>query len=343
MKTNYHKWLELKVINNYFPRGICEVLNIVPSKETARHFKNYNMLMKKNGNRFSFYIGTASQSTFDFNKDFEGLTDLYFQVITDDPLFFNYTDIPYLNGQQICYFDNTSNPEVPDRLQQNQFTGTEDLIAFKQKRLTVQLPAGKTDLEIKKNDGESIKKVSVDGSKAKNYQLDLNSQDEGVYELWLNNQRQEIFFLGGKLPENCLGVLHFNIENLIHGDNGPRYNLTFNARSVYWQYRVVVRETRKIEVVDMRITGVREEKYAGPEKQQIADGRTAQVFTTTTPVRLQYRLAVNPQLQLTYSNDFSDKTNQLDINLPNPDIEELKKYHQGEHEGSFLLSTIVYV
>ena len=343
MKVNYHKWLELTVVNNYFPGGKGAVFNVIPLNNTARHFQNYNLLIRKNNHVFSFYIGLDNRSTFDLNRDFEGLTNLYFQVIIDDPLFFNYTDIPYLNQQQIFYFDNTNNPEDPGRLQQGQFVGEEDLVILKPKMFTVLLPAGKLNLEVRKYGGLTVKAVAVDGNKTKKYLLDLHHQEDGLYELWFNNQRQETFFLSEKLVENCIGILHFDIKNLAAGKNVQQYELTFNARAVYWQYRVVVREERKIEVVDMKISGMHEEAYQGPEKQQIIGGQVAQVFTTTTPVQLRNKLKTNPQLQLTYSNDFSDRKKQLEIKLPNPDVEGLKKYSRGEYEGSFLLSTIVYV
>jgi hypothetical protein len=52
---------------------------------------------------------------------------------------------------------------------------------------------------------------------------------------------------------------------------------------------------------------------------------------------------VHPQLQVNYSNEFSNRENLLEIKLPNPETEQLKKFNQKENDGSFLSSTIVYV
>lgn len=93
----------------------------------------------------------------------------------------------------------------------------------------------------------------------------------------------------------------------------------------------------------MTISGINDEKYQGPTDQQIIGGQTAQVFITSDPLQLQNKLEKSPQLLVTYSNDFSHRKNEMEIKLPNPDAEQVKKYNQGENEGSFFSSTIVYV
>ena len=65
----------------------------------------------------------------------------------------------------------------------------------------------------------------------------------------------------------------------------------------------------------MNISGLTDEKYQGPVEQEIIGGQTAQVFTTANPLPLQNKLEESPQLQVTYSNDFSNRKNQMEIKL----------------------------
>lgn len=345
MNLNYHKWMELKVTNNYFQNGICSNFDIIPFRNTSRQMKNYEILMKKGSNTFSFYAGIKGAETFAIDTNFNGLEDIYFQLINNDLLFFNYTDIPSVNENEFYYFQNNINSNTPQFFQKAQFVTQQDLIGFKPKQFNVQLPNVEVVLEIKNNNDQTIVTTTVDGTEVNNYPLNLNQYDNGIYQLWINNQLQETFFISDEeIAQNCIGLIRFSIKEIIaQYSNNLQYIINFSARHVFWQYQVVVSTSRKIQVHEMNISGMNEEKYQGPVNQEIIGGQTAQVFITSSPLQLQDKLEQNPYLQVTYSNDFSNRKNQMEIKLPSPDVEQIKKYNQGENEGSFFSSTIVYV
>jgi len=345
MNVHYHKWLDLEVTNNYFSNGGSPHFEVLPFSETARQMKNYEILMKKGSNVFSFYAGEGIEESFTMHQNFKGLDNLYFQLINNDPLFFNYSDISAKSEQELYLFQNTSKSEESNQLQTNQYVSEQDLIGYKPKVFNITLPNKQVNIEIKTDNGESVKKESIDGIKVRNHLLNLNSLDDGVYQVWLDGQFQETFFTTSEeLPQNCVGILKLNIKDLVSKNESTlKYTIDFNARSVYWQYEVVVRHLRKINVKEMKVVGVNKEDYNGPKEQQIIGEQIAQVFTTPNPIQMQYKLEESPQLQVTYSYEFSNRENLLEMKLPNPEVEQLKKFNQEENDNSFLSSTIVYV
>ncbi|PHR46556.1 MAG: hypothetical protein COA32_10455 [Fluviicola sp.] len=336
--------MELKIINNYFENGVCSAFDLIPFNSTSHQMNNYRILKKREKNTFSFYAGINSTESFEVDTHFNGLEDIYFQLINNDSLFFNYTDIPSISDNELYYFQNGINANKPEFFQKTQFVAQQDLIGLRSKRFNVNLTNEDKEviLEIKSN-SETVITKTISGIKI--YSLNLSQFDNGVYQLWVNDQLQETFFMSDQeVDQNCIGVVRLNVKEVIDQySNNLDYTINFNARNVFWQYQVVVSKSRKIQVHDMNISGIKDEKYQGPVDQEIIGGQTAQVFITSSPLQLQNKLEQNPQLQVTYSNDFSNRKNQVEIKLPNPDVEQIKKYNQGENEGSFFSSTIVYV
>jgi hypothetical protein len=345
MNLHHHKWLDLEVTNNYFSNGVCPHFEIIPFSDTSLQMKNYEILMKKGSNIISFYAGVGVEESFTMDQNFKGLDNLYFQLINNDPLFFNYSDISAKSEQELYLFQNTSKSEESNQLQANKYVSDQDLIGYKPKVFNITLPNKQVNIEIKTVNEESIKQESIDGIKVRNHLLNLSALDNGVYQIWLDGQLHETFFTSSEeLSQQCIGVIQFNIKDFVFkNQNALKYTIDFNARSVYWQYEVVVKNVRKIKVKGMKVVGANNEDYNGPEEKQIIGEQTAQVFTTSSPVQMQYKLDVPPQLQVTYSNEFSNRENLLEIKLPNPETEQLKKFNQKENDGSFLSSTIVYV
>ena len=292
-----------------------------------------------------FYAGKENQVPFDINHDFNGLNDLYFQLINNDPLLFNYSDLPLSGDQQIFYFENRINAETFNQMQQSTYVSKDDIVAAKMKKFNIQLPESTQSVEIRGSENESIiKEIFDNDAEPANYQVNLTQQNDGMHELWINNELQEKFFCSSGFSPNCFGVVHFNIKEIVANyGKGFDYKLQLNARSVYWQYQVIVPLTRKIEVIEMKVSGINGENYEDPEEQQIVGGQTAQVFISPSPLQLQYSLETNPLLQLTYTNPFSNGNKQMEIKLPNPGAEELKRNNQVGDDDSFLVTTIIYV
>lgn len=336
--------MDLTVSNTYFPDGVCTAFGLYPFQATSRYMKNYQLRINQVRNTFSMYAGTPGNQSLNVPVDFKGLTDLYFQLTVDDALFFHYTNLPVLQENQYYFFRNGKNPSDPESLQQADFVTSEDLIAFKPKRFNILLPQSEVMLQIKKDDQEVVS-ATLDGNQIKNYLLNLSGYEDGVYQLWLNKTLQETFFMSDEaMRPDCIAIVRFNITEIAANYPGNlSFSIDFDARSVFWEYKVVVPPSRKIQVEAMKIAGPANEAYDGPQQAVLIGGQEASVFTTAEPLQLQRQLEESPLLSVTYSNDFSNRKKQMELKLPNPDVEQISKYNQGKNEGSFFASTIVYV
>ena len=101
--------------------------------------------------------------------------------------------------------------------------------------------------------------------------------------------------------------------------------------------------SRRIEVTTMEIQGMENEKYEGPVKENLMGEQTAEVFTSDIPLQLREELDKHPQLNLVYVSEFSNRTDELEMKLPNPSVELITKNTNEENEVSFFSSTIIYV
>lgn len=335
----------MEVTNSYFANGICSGLHFVPFNQTSKQMNNYQILIKKDRNKFSFYVGVMESESFSISNCFQGLNELYLQFVNEDYLFFNYTDIPNINDEERYYFGNSINRKTANSIHKSEFVTKEDRIQYRQKTFTIQLPDNEVKIELKNSLGELVVSEIVNGNIDRNYFFNLKHCFDGLYQLWINNKLLQTFFITDELlNKDCIGIIKLDMDSIITKDDSQsEYKINFNARSVYWQYQIVIPKSRKIKVAEMKVIGLDNEEYIGPIEQEVIGGQISQVYTSAKAVQLQNKLEINPQLKVTYSNNFSNRKNQLDIKLPNPNAEQIRKYGQGEGEESFCSSTIVYV
>jgi len=345
MNVKYHKSFECEINHTYFSDGVSSIFSLVPLKETARILKNYDILLEKQQHLFSFYTGLKAEDTFEIDTQFSGVSNLYFQLVADDPSFFSYTNVKARSESQVYYFSNENTTKEQQQLHDSNGVTAQDLISLKPQIFNVEIPSGEFHLQVKRSSGEVVIDEQMSKPQKLSYTVDLRSHENGRYELWLNDKIHEQFFMSNEqLPSNCIGVVQLNIDVLQKNYvSDLRYSIQFNSQSAYWRYKVVVADSRKINVVDMRITGVEDEIYGGPIDQEIIGGQAAQIFTSKTPMALHKNLEEHPQLIVSYANGFSNRTNELEIKLPNPGIENITMNNNEENEKSFFSSTIVYV
>jgi len=345
MDIRYHKWLELEVTHTYFVDNVCSVLNLVPTDTTAQIFKNYQILLKRHANKLSFFVGLAEGESLDVLKQFEGISNLYFQVLQEDNFFFSYTDIEFSNEEELLFFSNLNKDTSATQLQLSQFANKTDLVSKRPEVFNVSLKPDDTLLEVKSFDGTVVITEDVSNVENPNYVVNLGGQESGVYQLFTNGQLTDTFFMTSETMEiNAIGVIQLHMESLKNSyQDGLTYHIDFDSRSVHRQYKVVLPTARKIEVTTIEIQGMENEKYHGPEQEKLMGEQMAAVFTSDIPLQLKIELDKHPQLNVIYTSEFSNRTNELEIKLPNPGLERITKNINEENEVSFFSSTIIYV
>jgi hypothetical protein len=345
MDIRYYKWLELEVTHTYFKDNICSVLSLVPTSATAQIFNNYQILLKRHENKVSLYIGLAEDESLDILTHFEGISNLYFQVLQEDNFFFSYTDIEFLTEEKLLFFSNLNKDPGATQLQLAKFTNESDLLTRRPEVFAISLKPSDTLIEVKALDGSSVISEDVTNAENPNYVVNLEHQESGVYQLYLNSELLDTFFMTSEsTPLNTIGMVQLNMESFKNDyKEGLTHHIDFDARFVHRKYKVVLPATRRIEVTKIEIQGMESETYDGPVKENLMGEQMADVFTSDIPLQLKMELDKHPQLNVAYISEFSNRNNELEIKLPNPSVEQISKNTNEENEVSFYSSTIIYV
>ncbi len=341
MNVHYHNWLNIEVLNSYFKEGMCPVIKLVPFSKTAKKLRDYDILIQKKKNLFSFHSAGPEPTSFDASSQFSNLNDLYFQLEIEDPLFSNYTDLSPIPPQQMYYFKNSENSTT---LQAGENITAEDLVTVRQTILPISPPDDNNLVEIKNDQGVTIQKEP--DSEKKYPSINPAYLASGNYQLWVNGQQIETFYhFDTVFSEKCVGVVHINVPQLINTtQETAKLTLQFKARFVYWQYQVVLPKLWSVTKKTVSLTVQNEEKFTTPSvEKQITGGQTASVFTSSTPLQLEESLSTYPQLSLTYIDSRVNRKADLLIDLPNPSAEQLKIINPEENENAFCSTTIIYV
>jgi len=336
MDIHYVKAAEIKISHTYFKDGISDVFELIPLHETAKQLHNYNVLIDKRHNRHAFFVGLRKDEGTTITSELKGIGNLFFQLTINDVQWYNYTALKPFNEGQLLYFSNHNASSGIQQLHTPPTVTDENLLTVKPKRFSVNIPSDTTEIEVKNADGESIYQKEISNLEGTSYPLDLNTHEDGYYELWLNKTLHETFFASGQaLDQNCIGIVKLHIKD--HED--AVYTIDFKARAVYWKYKIMIPESRKIEVSSISVTQGTQ-VYSGPVTEEIVGGQVAQVFKSNTLMVLQKQLEDHPLLTMSYTSDVSHRVSDLEIKLPNPSSENISKE---KDEESFFSSTIVYV
>lgn len=344
MSLNYYKWMDLEVFHNYFTQGVGLSFRLIPFSSSTKKMKNFNILPRQQKNKIEFFGGTESTTAFDISAAFNGLNSLYFKLVVEDELFFNYTNLSFANNQSCFYLENRRNEESAGLFHTSPFVSNYDVLKIRPKSFMFQLPELEVKIEIKTKDGEIKFTDEQNGVVVTNYQFDLNSFEDDVYQLWINNELHDTFFMSDEsFSSNLFGIVKINMAHIItEFNNPPQYQIKFNTRKVFWEYQIVLPKEGYFEVHEIAVKGIHNEIYTGPFYKELPNGGIAYVFASPNALQLQYQLPSTPILNMSYTNN-SSAIKQLDIKLPNPGANQLTIHKQGEREGSFYASEIVYI
>jgi hypothetical protein len=116
MKSNFSIFFSVEILHEYFLDHQCKDFEIVPSADTIALFNKAKILHRNTENRLTALIQENGAyepffnngTTKNYRSDF-GKSVFRFYLKIKNPLFFNYTNIPFdFNGQKKFYFSNLS-------------------------------------------------------------------------------------------------------------------------------------------------------------------------------------------------------------------------------------------
>lgn len=194
MDIKYHKLFQVVVRNTYFPGDVCSVVDIIPTRFTAEVMKNYEILLRKEKNVFTFYQGLPGiDKTLPF--EISGVNDLTFQVVSNDPHYFNYTDLPFKTKGKLLYFSTDNVSGTDDKLTNDSHASIIDEREIEPNPVQLQLPKGKAKIEIKYLSGVAVYTAEVEPKKPIDYSVNIHSLPTGEFELSLNGNLQRTFLM----------------------------------------------------------------------------------------------------------------------------------------------------
>ena len=350
MNIIYHKWFDIEVIHDYFIEGVCKKVALIPFSDTRTLFSNYQILMRKHENITSFYVGVNESESDTIGEELKQIGALYFQLISEDFLFHNYTEVPQAEVDQILLFRNE--PGKSD-LHVNDSVAKEDLVNFRQGQLRMdQWQEGDT-IELKNHLGEIIRKtflttdqVPVDAAMPPVSLRDLNS---GLYEIWVNGALFEtsFFHFDATLDDRCIGIIKMQPTSIGSlQDEPPRYTIQLASRAVHFRYKIVVEHRQNVQLTPIQVYFPNQStpRFHGPNAIELTGAQMAQAFTSSEPIKLQEQLTKRPLLTYTYQDpNASAGVGSDEMKLPNPSAEYLESFIDANGNTKLNTSTIVYV
>ena len=344
MNIKYHKWFSIELVHDYFPDSVCPVIDLIPSALSAGRMKNYEIRIRKGTGEFTFYVGMEASEEFDSASALNGLDELFFALMITDSVFGMYSEIPWFSDDQKFSFGNGLNGSDTTALQRAASVSKDDLLPFTGNPFALTVPEGDVTIKVSDLLGNVVFEAALQDNTHAQVPVQLPTGSEGLFQCFVNDALQQtIQILPEATPDNCLGMLRLDIAALTTAEQSEPYVLTVPVRSAFHQYKIIVPESRKIDVVQMTVTDNAGNSYTGPEEQDVIGGQKARVFTSPASEPLQQRQDKGPKLVVEYTNDMSTSVHPLEITLPNPSPESLGMYQQGEHAGAYFSSTIVYV
>ncbi len=335
--VRYHTILELQCTHSYFENNTCPVLRFLPLVGTQAVFKNYELIQRENTSGFALYAGASDQQQFNAAEHLHGMPDLFFKIQVEDPIFLNYTNLPFLKENELFYFSAAQN----NQLQKNDHVSEQDAMPLYPLVFSVPLDGnnGNKKISIQNEKGVTVIAIENITPSQPSITLDLSAHGPGSYTLWVDGEHRSTFFASDDIQAGkTIGVVRVTMQNLLaFNANSQPLQLHFIARLAFWQYHIVFPEKRQIELVEVAVESSVLGAFEGPEAGALTNGQSSQLFCSATPLPLQ-KWTETPNLLVTYVNNFSNSKNQIKQKLPLPDA----AYFSGQRDNQFIISTIVY-
>ncbi|GEM_PF-1639729 len=257
LKFQYKPLFSIRLNHEYYPKNAPNDLYLVPTPRTVKLLDKMQFLLRrKNTNteilydasslellRHKLLTGNASESK------------LSFLLYSSNPCFVNITNIPVDLKDKVFYCSNKRlGTNKKGNLHPGEFIDQDDLFDIFPQELT-ENEEGKINYKVALESGEAEEEMPVSKIQ-EGYQVDMANLLEGHYTIFGNDKELSSFInLGGKTKGSPVGYVDLflnkqikeKLVNEIEEDEleGFEYNISFDARSVFWKYIVVPNYLKK--------------------------------------------------------------------------------------------------
>ncbi len=322
MRMRYSPLFSIECRHDYFSGGVCKPFSIRPTGDCLRLLERYQGLFRPTpgGGTVAF----ATQDEVDFLALYAESAPFSFDLISADPLLFNYTDAEMAPGtrvlaEQVYYFNNLGdslNEEGGRHLlhPSGQALAAEPLpVRARRFKHRLEQPAGATGLSVVDTlAGDPVWRSAPLTPAAHVVPIDLGSLPDGRYRLRVDERDAMAFYLSDVSAAGRWGVVDIfpggpamagrvPDNQRVLDDAGHPLAKTFaihlNNRSTLWRYYIVNPNPEDHSYDGHRVEGIakRVPKQADQQGTPISfaergptrvDGRLARVFESTQPITL---------------------------------------------------------
>lgn len=127
--TRYSKIVEVNIYHEYFNDKIPKSISVSPTLTSAQQLREYGVLFKPSSNGFVLLADADSISS---SEVFSGPVTFKFSLDFRDPLFLNYTSLPYHSSQHI----QLNNLNTSKRLHRQTFVSEDDILESDQDKIS---------------------------------------------------------------------------------------------------------------------------------------------------------------------------------------------------------------
>ncbi len=327
----YQHWFTFTITHEYFTNSICPVFNIVPTHDTYKVFKNFDIKCQLQQQQLLIYAKVRPSKS--IAQELQTASDLFLQLIPTDNNFSSYTKLPSNKTQDNLIYVTNSNPSTEEVVPPT------TIVSHTPLRFTV-TTKNVQHLSVKNMQGATVFEQST--ANTPRTTVDLRALGTGRYDLWLDGKLSKSF-LGTTEPlhERCFGIVHLQMQHtvdLLKTLTLPALTLHFESKATYWEYLVVVPQDKKINLKRLEIAP---DLYK-PKTETLFQNKTAYVFVSQQPLKLVKAPQQYSILKLQYTHQFSDTIEEQDIKLPVPAANATRQTIEN-NENIYYSRTIIYV
>jgi len=242
----YFTLFNINALHNYYKKGICNNITILPTADCLRNIKNYKLLFKKNVNGFKIVYKSFNESGTPL-IDPSGLLFTFIITLKDYSELLNITNLN-VNSQEftphkIIYF--TNNPIDIKTITHKLIDSIKPHIFNYQFPFKANNPSSDVaSLEVMNKEGTTLSgpflSISPDNDCYYYKKIDLSGCPNGKYTFRVsdsnNAQRDELIYLDNELSKQSIfGLLEIEYDT----NTLDEYDIRLLRQESFWKYLIV--------------------------------------------------------------------------------------------------------
>lgn len=341
--ASFQKLFSIQMLHEFYGDKRPRRLKIVPTNECRLTMQNHKLVFKQRETGCLVLSRSDEMGKVLFQNN--DALRLSFAIISDDPFFINYTDLPLTSTQNLYYFNNLEENiggNQQKSLQKNEFVYREDQIAARPAYFNHHFPEAisTSSLWIEDAIGNRIWEQEIETTELEAFPIDLRYEPLGKYVLKADGGYAFDFYTLMGNPE-----LYFGFIDVFLTDHVPMnyqtiqdeqvvaqdYVIHFNNRSTRWRFLVTSRDFPvehgfyEVKSVESSIT------FSQPEEVQLANGLNAMMMVSDQLIPLKEHPVSKFQMNLQKNGNGIRVT----VNLPTPAVHSIKPQSIDDNQKIF--------